>query len=394
MRRATTATAGLLGLLAALAWSRTAAAQDAQSLAMGATGTAYIDDGSAITFNPALLHQTGALTATLALAGASARLETPIAGPNTGFASAATPFPLALAGVHYRVNDRLVLGVAAYPSAGFGAKYENVINAENVTLTAASVEIAPSASFALRDELAIGVSYRVGYTALSAGAPLFTTYETESLSGTSLLGAQLGVFYRPLPSLRLGLAYKTKTHTSLSGSTDFNGQSYPTTSSIDWPHQLRFGAAWSTDDGALLVAVDALYAAFSDATQDVVLTQQYPSGPKTLDEPLDWRDSFGLGVGAQYVALRRVPIRIGYSLVRSQTRDDAASYFSLPPGLLHGFHAGAGVNVARWSVDLGGFYQGSAHDVPVNTIANPGRFAARVVAVALSATFRIEKDGS
>ncbi|MEI4908126.1 hypothetical protein Q8G40_28995, partial [Klebsiella pneumoniae] len=74
---------------------------------MGNTGTAYVASGAALYFNPALLHQTETLGATLAVAPVSAVLDTPITGPNTQFASSGAPFPLFLAGVNYRVADRV-----------------------------------------------------------------------------------------------------------------------------------------------------------------------------------------------------------------------------------------------------------------------------------------------
>jgi long-subunit fatty acid transport protein len=168
--------------------------------------------------------------------------------------------------------------------------------------------------------------------------------------------------------------------------------SLSTTSSIAWPHTFRVGAALSLLHDSLLVAVDGSYSMFSDATQQLVLVQQYTSGPQTTTTPLDWIDSFGVGVGVEYRVVPQVPVRVGYTIGRSSTGENAASYFFVPPGVAQTFHMGAGVRLERWAFDLGAYYENTARDVPNDTIANPGRYAVRGVAASLSATFHIERE--
>jgi long-subunit fatty acid transport protein len=376
----------------AIAATGDAIALDGQSVGMGNTGTAYVSNGAAIYFNPALLHQTETLGATLALAPVSAVLDTPITGPNTQFSSSGAPFPLFLAGMNYRVADRVVLGIATYPVAGFGANYSKVLNGQDASLTAFAIEVSPGASFAITRDLAVGVAYRITYTGLQTGAPLLSTYENQSVSGTNFLGAQVGLFYQPIAPLRLGFSYRSKISTDLGGTTSFNGMSLPTTSSIAWPHQLRLGAALSLLENRLLVAVDGSYAMFSDSTQQLVIVQQYPSGPQSTTTPLDWIDSFGVGLGVEYRVVPQVPLRAGYTVGRSNTGENAASYFFVPPGIAQTFHAGAGLRLDRWAFDLGVYYESTARDVPNDTIANPGRYAVRGVAGSLSVTFHVERE--
>jgi long-subunit fatty acid transport protein len=369
--------------------ARQAHAIDARAVAMGNTGAAYVDDGAAIYYNPALIHQTPTFATTVSLAAVSAVLNTPIAGPNTQFASSSSPFPLFLLGTNYRLSDRIVVGIALYPTAGFGAKYERVLDGQDVTLTAVSVEAAPTASFALTEDLAIAVGYRATYTMLETGTPLLSTYEKQEVSGTSLLGAQAGIFHRPTRALRWGFAYRSKISTSLSGTTTFNGMTIPTTSSIAWPHMFRAGAAYSLFDDALLLALDASYAVYSDATQELAITESYATGPKTTSATLGWIDAFGAGVGAEYRVRPYLPVRVGYGITRSRTAPDLASYFFSPPGVLHSFHAGAGVRLDRWEIDMGAYYEGAARDIATSRIANPGRYAIHGVAGALSVSFRM-----
>jgi long-subunit fatty acid transport protein len=369
-----------------------ARALDGQSVGMGNTGAAYASEGAALYFNPALLQQTGKLGATLALDAVSAVLETPISGPNTELSSSGAPFLLFLAGASYRVADRVVVGLAAYPVAGFGATYPRVINGQDATLTAFAVETSPGVSFAVTPDLAIGVAYRVTYTGLQTGAPLLSTYEHQSVSGLNFLGAQVGALYRPAAPLRLGFSYRTKISTDLSGATSFNGMSLPTTSSIAWPHQFRAGAALSLLDGALLCAVDGTYSMFSDSTQQLAIVEQYPAGPQTTTQPLDWVDAFGVGLGVQYRIVPQLALRIGTSVGRSSTGERAAAYFFVPPGIAQTFHAGAGLRLDRWAFDVGAYYESHSRDVPDDTIANPGRYAVHGAAASVSATYHVERE--
>jgi long-subunit fatty acid transport protein len=373
----------------ALFASERARALDARSVGLGNTGVAYIDSGAAIYFNPALMDQTKTFSTTLTLAALSGVLETPITGPNTQFSSSSAPFPLFLAGANYRLTDRIVVGLAVYPTAGFGAKYEHVLNGQDVKLTAVAIEAAPTVSFSITKELAIGVGYRATYTQLDTGTPLLSTYAKQTVTGTNFLGAQIGLLYRPIESLRLGFAYRPKIGTSLSGTTELNGMSIPTSTYIAWPHEFRAGAALSLLDDRLLLAVDGTCVLYSDSTQELAIREDYASGPSTATAPLDWIDYFGAGVGVEYRVHPKVPLRVGYGIARSKTAPDAASYFFSPPGLLQSFHAGVGLRLEQWSFDLAGYYEAGATNVNNDRIANPGRYAIHGEAIAVSATLHL-----
>jgi hypothetical protein len=150
--------------------------------------------------------------------------------------------------------------------------------------------------------------------------------------------------------------------------------------------------ALSLLDGALLVAVDATYAMFGESTQTLLVTQRYASGPATSTIPLDWVDSYTVGVGLEYLVAPRVPVRVGYGAGISSSGEHAASYFFVPPGFTQTFHAGVGLRLARWAFDLGAYYEDTAKDVQSDAIANPGRYSIRGAAASVSATFHIEPE--
>jgi long-chain fatty acid transport protein len=381
-------------ILALLVTARTASAIDAQSVGMGNTGAAYIANGSAIYFNPALLQQTGTLSATIAVAPIVAVLRSPVTQPNVDATSSTSVAPLFLGGFNYRLGDRFVVGLAAYPTAGFGATYPKVLNGRDLGLTAASIEVSPSASFAILKNLSVGVGYRLTYTLLHTETPVFTQTESQSVSGWNALGVQAGVFYQPMPSLRLGLSYRSKISTDLAGSTTVTGssQSLPTSTTLAWPHMFRAGAALSLLHDSLLLAADVSYAMFSDSTQSLVIATQPSSGPPTSQtSPLDWVNSYAVGLGVQYLVNPMVPVRLGYSAGRSNTGEDAASYFFAPPGFVQTFHAGVGLRLERWDFDLGAYYESAAVNVQTDSIANTGRYSIQGIATSLSATFHIER---
>jgi hypothetical protein len=147
------------------------------------------------------------------------------------------------------------------------------------------------------------------------------------------------------------------------------------------------GAAWSALDRRLLVAMDLAYSMYANATQDLTIVEQYPTGAKTTTAPLDWIDSYAAGLGVEGRVHELVALRAGYGITRSRTAPDAASYFFSPPGWLHSFHAGAGLRLANWDFDLGGYYEFGSKEVDPNRIANPGRYAIHGFAGVLSITF-------
>src|SRR5712692_7452950 len=132
---------------------------DGRSVAMGGTGAAYIHNAAAIYHNPAGLSGVERFTATVDLTGFSPRDTTPLNGDQSSVRSDFSVYPLFLVGAAYRVLDRVVIGVAAYPIAGFGSGYSKVssLGGQDLNLGILFIEATPSVSIMLVDHLSLGL---------------------------------------------------------------------------------------------------------------------------------------------------------------------------------------------------------------------------------------------
>ena len=368
---------------------------DARSVAMGGTGGAYLENGASVYHNPGALDGIAQGAFTLALSPSSTVIHSPVAGPNTSVKSDASVFPLFLVGGAYRVSDRVVLGVAAYPTAGFGSGYSNVaaFGGQSLKFGIAAFEAAPAASVKITDQLSIGLAWRFTYVHQSATQPLPPPQGgslDQTLNGTSVVGASIGAYWRPSDDLHFGLTYRSKVTATLKGKSTIGGVDYDTSGDFAAsPHTFKAAAAGWLLKHRLMLAIDLKYLLFKEANKEISLTTDSPAGPQTATIPLQWKNVLSLSSGVEVVVHGPFAVRAGYTLSQSATPSETAAYFTPPPGLLQAVHAGAGAHLAHWDVDVGGAYGfGSANATPSDPRTNPGKFRFTTLIGSVSVTYR------
>src|SRR6266516_1205561 len=117
----------LLGGTEARASIDLAAQYDARAVAIGGTGSSYVENGASVFLNPATLDGVKNVAATVDLSPIGPALTTPLAGPESSVKSDSSFFPLFVGGGAFRLSDRIVVGLAVYPTTGFGATYSKAI---------------------------------------------------------------------------------------------------------------------------------------------------------------------------------------------------------------------------------------------------------------------------
>lgn len=383
---------------AALALSGGASANDARSIAMGNTGSAFIDTGSAIYQNPALMSQIQGGAVTLGFAPKFTSLTTPLAGPNTSIENSSGFSPAFIAGGAYRLGAGFVAGMAIYPVSAIGASYGSVpeLGGLKVKTTLYSIDFSPGLSYEVTDFLSIGAAWRISYTSLSLQQPVVPpgamapVQADQSGSGVSFLGAHVGALIKPVDHLRIGLSYRSKMSTDLKGETDIGTITLDSETTFAWPHQLRAGIAYSFfDDESLLVSVDARYAFYKESNKRLTVKNELNGTPVT-DAVLElgWRDAVIFGAGAEYLLDKTYAFRLGYGIQRSQVSPKRPSYTAPPPSIIQSVHAGAGLKLEHWDVDLGGFFDFGKKNVSAPLAGNPGAYKTSGIGLALSGTLR------
>ena len=371
------------------------AVTDARNAGLGGTGVAYTHNGASLYHNPAGLQgiEKGALTASIS--PLTSWMSAPMT-PNAEKKSTKAPFPMFLLGGGYRLDERWVIGMAVYPTVGFGASYENVpaFSGNDLSMGAALFEAAPGVSYAITKDIALGLAYRATYMFQSSkqmGADM-------DLSGFNFLGAQLGLWARVAESTRLGLTYRSKVVVKLSGETTSGGLDMDTETKFRTPHSFKLGVAQGLAQDRLLLALDLKYMLYKDSGKRQVVDTTSPDGSvQSVPIEMDWRNTITAAAGVEYQFMPKLLAgRVGYSLSQSATSEDHPQPFLPAPGLIHSLHAGLGTSFSSLDVDLGGYYMWGSKKLTAPEATPPalpafvsGTYSEKAVAVALSGTYRM-----
>jgi long-chain fatty acid transport protein len=395
--------AGVIAVLsllgqANLTWATTEipAMLDARSVGMAGTATAFVDNASAIFFNPAALQLINEPSLTLNFTPFTYKTTIPLMGPDSHFESNYSFAPLFFAGGAYRFHDRVVAGLGFLTPAGFGIDLENLPGGGgDLKVTLAMMELAVPVSVAIMKGLSLGVEWRVTYMRHSihqfvpAGSGGLVPMDIK-LSGTNFSGFAAGLLYQLLPNLRFGLNYRSKVRVASSGTTEVADTSNETTSAWATPHSLRFGTAVILLEQKLLVAADFKYQFYSSSNQEFVITTATPAGDQTTIKKLNWNNSLTMGLGGEYKLPKRVALRLGYSLTQSAVPGETAGFIGPPPGWFHGVHLGAGLALAHTDIDAGLYYMFGTEEVDTATPDNAGAgdYSLSSIVASASVTYR------
>jgi long-chain fatty acid transport protein len=373
---------------------------DARSVGMGGTGIAHVHNGASIYHNPAALHETGAMAATLSLSPGISSLSGPINGPDTSVSSKSGVVPLFLVGGAYRITHRLVVGAALYPTGGFGATYDNVaaLGGQRLKVEVGIGELSPVVTYSVLPNLAVSLGYRITRVSQSMSMPVTgpdgqLAIADLSLTGTSFLGAQAALYYRPIERLRLGAVYRSKVTATLDGSMTVAGARMDASTKMSSPHGVKIGAAFDAIPNRLLLAADFKVLFYSESSKEMVTTTTTPAGPASMTQRLNWKDAFSGYFGAELLATPRIPVRAGYNFTTSATAKSHPSPLIMPPGVVHGPSAGVGLRLATLDLDVGAYYSFgktriSGADLAPDAGAAPGEYGTKLWIVAASATYR------
>lgn len=361
----------------------------ARHMGMGGAAQAYVDDPSALFHNPAGLMGTDRLSI---VADFSLLTGSITSSPNNNtearsIESERTIAPFFLLGVSGRITEWLTAGFSVYPVASAGAEfqYDDGFGATTTDRTRlVFLELSPGVAFQIPSypELSIGLGYRITIVQLerfqqtvdSAFPDAPDTGIDFELSGASFGGFRLGVQWRALKYLQVGVSYRHKTETTVDGDGIVVGSDWDYVSTkFTLPSRLALGLR--SDFADFGVALDIEYALNSQNDHAFILvgpdraaanacreTDMEPDNDDCLDNVSDWTDAITIRAGLEYRLLEgQLPIRVGYIWDQTTSSSSYPSAFGTPPGPTHVITLGTGWNTPTWSIDVAyAFRQGSA----------------------------------
>jgi hypothetical protein len=367
---------------------------DARWGAQAGAGVASAEGAVSLFYNPARLNSVGVGDLTLGAQLINVRQKAPLFGPYQAQSSNEWA-PVGFLDGAYRFTDKLVLSASFQPASGSGGNYTTP--GGPLSLTAVAAEGSVGGSYAILPNLWVGAQYRVTYTHVSTDVPTSLPNGASvdidtKLHGFNFAGAAFGVYFAPLEHTGIGLYFRTRTNTTINGSSTIAGASYDASSRASSPDKIALGASQTFLRDALRVSIEGSVFTYGALDSATVVTVQTPGAPTVSTTVTDLKTIWEGKVGGElWVLPRRFAVRAGLWFGPEPNRAGNTSALGMPPGFFFAPSLGAGVQAGAWNFDLAATDQlthGETVDSTIN--GNPGRYERSLFDVQASARWRFE----
>jgi hypothetical protein len=268
-------------------------AYDARSIAMGLTGTTYLDGPAALVLNPANLEGIEKLGFSLTFTALFVNQRAPVQGPNTVVDSGLGFGPIPAGFIAGRIAPRVVFAGGLYIETGYGSAFSDVVcmdgavvggppnyepntdpatctnpDPQSLDVTFFVGEFATGFSFRAHEKFILGLALRLPFAKQTAdlwqnvGAALGTSFYgrvKNDIGGIGFPSIRFGFTIKPHRKVRISAMYRMYSKIKMSGSTDtaLVPGSDPLTlqSQADWviPNALQMGISYQANSRLLLV---------------------------------------------------------------------------------------------------------------------------------------------
>ena len=337
----------------------------ARHQAMGGTAIASVDDPSAGFHNPAGLQGVRGygFIGDFSLILGKVRSTPDVSAGNLESNTVKAPFFLLGAG--YRLNDWLTLGLAGFPVASGGAEYHYDLRGTDTVDKTEIVffETTPMLSLNVpRDRilpgtLAFGAGYRVSYVTFDRekGEVSNPRLLDLKLSGFDALGFRLGVQYRPIDAVKLGVVFRNKVTVTTKADSATVFLQPATDGELDFTLPAKLGFGTRVDLGRFGFGNDVEWA-FQSQNKRPPLTGTLSGVRVPVPNVFDWQNGVTWRTGLEYRlgggGGPTVPLRVGYIYDAKVTNQAYPSAFGTPPAPTRTVTAGAGFVSEHWQVNV------------------------------------------
>ncbi|MCP5061659.1 MAG: long-chain fatty acid ABC transporter [Ignavibacteriae bacterium] len=283
-----------------------------------------------------------------------------------------------------KVNDKLILGMAAGGVSGLGVDFpattmpDNPMTPfpENVSFVSKKglLKITPTIAYKVSDCLVLGASFQIGNQSLALKSPAFMLPQSERWG----FGGSFGLIYKPLKNLQVGLSYTSEMAIA---EYEFNGTSLlplsppptsPATSvegiykmEMNSPQQFAFGIAFAPMPKLLLEA-DVKWINQSAVMDKIEVTS--PTG-STIPLPFGWDDQMVYAISAEFQPGKCLKVIAGWSFGATPISEENVVY-NLGSIAVVEHHISLGVNKS-WNDNLSStlsYTRGLHNSVESNTV--------------------------
>ena len=205
-----------------------------------------------------------------------------------------------------KADTRWRFGLSAYGVSGLGVDYRDRaidnqagydVGGQDFPLASGTytnlqlMKFAPTIAYQVLPNLSVGTSLQINYSSLDLG---------EGTSAAYSYGVEVGVLYKPLDQLSLGLTYTSPQEAKYDNVAHLD-QTNPNKwqdLKLEQPQQVGLGVAYEFLKPRLLLETDVKWINWSDA--------------KGFDD-FDWNDQWVFAIGGQWEAIDHIFFRVGYN---------------------------------------------------------------------------------
>lgn len=336
--------------------------QGASALGQGNAVTAHSNSPSTIFYNPALINR---------LDGTQFEIGTTVIFSSREFQSSSTGastsddstfFPSTFYATH-KFNDSLSAGLGIFSPFGLGTEWDE--NWEGRYLATKSelqtFNVNPVLSYQVTPSLAIAAGVDVVFLDATLRNKIFTGIADISSKfkgdGTGV-GFNVGVAYDPCKNFTLGASYRSEVKVDITGDARFSPElplfgvvNSGGKTDITLPQQVTAAISYKGIDAVTLEA-GVRWEGWSSFDE---LSIALDSGTTVVTDR-DWKNSWGLNLGANYRLNDTVALLAGYVYGESSVPDSTFDP-SIPDADTHVFCLGADMNFQQFKVALSYAYQ-------------------------------------
>jgi len=360
----------------------------ARGVGMGGAWAAWVDDATAVVFNPAAMSGIDPQVQAGGELVIGPRSYTPPGEP-AQTTTVVAPVPVVGAIGRFSDNDRpsaFTLGVGLWNTFGGKIHYDKKTAMAFDTVQDAVLEATAGAALRLSDKLSVGAAVRVGIGLFDVVATEYPYNAELSASGAGV-GATFGILFEPTPRVRIAASYRTplRITTTGTGTIELPGGTaqVDVTHEQTWPQTATFGLGLlATPRVKLAAQLD--WTAWSMVDRIVVSA----SGIPDIAFVENWRDNYTIRAGAALAATDAITVRAG-AYVDTNAVPDRAIERQYLDGQKVGLATGASVTHGRFRIDAAADAVLSApREVPDDgTNIAPGTHEGTLVTFELSAAY-------
>lgn len=235
------------------------------------------------------------------------------------------------------VTSALRLGLGVSPTFGNSTEWSNTFvgRYQGVFSEISAINFNPSIAWRMNEVVSLGAGFNVvrleadlrGMSPVTALLPTLVDAKTKMAGNDIGFGYNLGAMFQLTPATRMGLTYRSTVDLKVDGRVGTLSNTIPASVSVELPNTASVALSHMVNDRLQLLG-DLTWTGWS--TIPALVVNSRASGSVLSNERLGLKDSYRVGLGAQYQYSDKLRLRAGVAYDQSPTRNAADRTVRLP----------------------------------------------------------------